>query len=281
MALKTPPGIRASADMVVKASDTRLIRRPKKEPIPDARTRAERSVKIKARLEEISHEVLKHEEIRDRAAEEKESFIENLNAEEKRLQARVSDVLEQSYEEGDSVGKIMDAVLQKVPKEPSLKPLKANIDRRTSQVKWHTEKLHSLATERDQLQKELKKLELIDSAYAVYDHLKKLFTAYETAKAEYEEVRTLAAQAEALDPQWFSAVEPPNQFYAVVASTYLSRNLGKSSLSAFVSHLQGISGPYQPLNPFHTEYCDRDTAEIDAHVPLRRPNFNTPRSIVK
>jgi DNA repair exonuclease SbcCD ATPase subunit len=267
--------------MVVKAPDTRLKRRPKKEPVPDARERQERSQEIKVRLEKIGHEVLKHQEIRDRATEEKKNFIENLNSEEKRLQARVNDVLEQSYEEGGSVGKIMDAVLQKVPKEPSLESLKTNINKRTSQVKWHTEKLHSLATERDQLQKELKKLELIDSSYAVYDALKGLFTAYETAKSEYERVRTLAAKAEALHPEWFSKVDPPNQFYAVVASSYLSRSLGKSSLSAFVSNLQAISGPYQSMNPFHVEYADRDTAEIDAHVPLRRPNFNTPRSIVK
>jgi hypothetical protein len=266
--------------MVVEVPKTRPKRKPK-EPLPDAKQRAERRQGIKVRLEEINNEAVKHEEICSKANEEKQSFIENLNAEEKRLQMKVNDVLEQSFQEGGSVGKVMDAVLQKIPKEPSLESLKANIAKRANQVKWHTEKLNALANERYQLRKELKELDLIDSAYEVYEALEGLFNAYQTAKDEYARVRDLAAKAEALNPEWFAKVEPPNQFYSVVASTYLSRNLGKSSLSAFVSHVQGIGGPYQSLNPFHVEYCDRDTAEIDAHVPLRRPNFNTPRSIIK
>jgi hypothetical protein len=248
--------------------------------VPDKKQRSKRQQAIKVRLEEINNERVKHNEILKSAAEERQRYIQNLSDKEKREKEKMNAVLDEHFMQG-STGKLMDKVIQSETIEPELNQLRGNITKRDNQISWHRSKLQALSAEEHQLSKESDRLGTIDRAYAVYDQLQVLFDSYKQTENEYMKVRELAAEAEALDPNYFSTVPAPSQFHATVASTYLARYLGKPALSTFIGQVQGIGGVYQPQNPFHVEACDRDTSEADAHVPLRRANFNTPRSIIK
>jgi len=254
--------------------------RKRKQPVPDKKQRADRRQEVKVRLEEINNERVKHNEILGKASAERQRYIQNLNDKEKREKEKMNAVLDEHFMSG-STGKLMDKVIQSETIEPELNQLRGNITKRDNQISWHRAKLKALSTEQHQLNQELDRLGTIDMAYAVYDQLQVLFDSYKQTENEYMKVRELAAAAEALDPNYFSTVPAPSQFHATVASTYLARYLGKPALSTFIGQVQAIGGVYEPQNPFHTEYVDRDTSETDAHVPLRRPDFNTPRSIIK
>jgi hypothetical protein len=256
------------------------VKRKRKQPIPDKKQRADRNQEIKVRLEEINNERVKHNSALSKMTPERSRLLDNLQNEKKRQQVNVDDMLSKHFESTSS-GKLVDKVLQSEMIQPVLNQLQGNIDKLDHSISWHRSKLKSLAMEEHQLGIEADRLSTIETAYAVYDQLQILFDAYQVCIVEYEKTRQLAAEAEALDRQWFTKVQAPSHFHATVADTYLTRSLGKSSFSAFVTHVQAIGGPLQPLNPFHVEAVDRDTAETDAHVPLRRANFNTPRSIIK
>ena len=254
--------------------------RKRKQPIPDKKQRADRNQEIAVRREEINNERIKHNEALSKMTPKRTRLLENLQNEKKRQQANVDDMLSKHFESTSS-GKLVDKVLQSEMIQPVLNQLQGNIDKLDHSISWHRSKLKALSAEEHQLNQEADRLNTINGAYAVYDQLQVLFDAYRVCIKEYDKTRQLAAEAEALDRQWFTKVEAPSHFHATVADTYLARSLGKSSFSAFITHVQAIGGPLQPLNPFHVEAVDRDTAETDAFVPLRRANFNTQRGIIK
>jgi hypothetical protein len=278
MALEMPKGVQSSEGMVVPMDSQRPKRKPK-EPIPTKKERSERRQQCKVRLEEIDLERIKHNQALSKATPERVRLIKNLNDEKVRQKAQVDKVLDEHFATG-TTGKLIDKVLQTEMVTPQMNQLQGSIDKLSNQIEWHRSKLKGLSNEEDGLNKELRKLDTADAAYAVYDQLQALFDTYAVFSHEYEKLRNLASEAEKLDTEWFSKVQAPTQFHAVVASSYLKRSMGKSSPSAFISHVQAIGGPYAPQNPFFTEYADRDTQQ-DRHIELRRPNFGDNRSVVR
>jgi hypothetical protein len=278
MGLEIEKGLQSSQGMIVEMDSQRPGRKPK-EPILSKKERADRRQQIKVRQEQIHNERIKHDASLAKEVPERERYSKNLRDEKKRQQAQIDGMLENHFMDSSSA-KMLDKILQSEMTQPRLVQLQSNIDKLDHSIAWHRSKLKALSNEEGALEKELRKLDTADAAYSVYDQLQKLFDVYEVCKHEYEKLRELAADAEKLDREWFSKVEPPSQFHAVVASSYLSRSLGKSSLSAFISHVQSIGSVYASQNPFFTEYELRDTQQ-DRHIELRRPGFGDSRSVVR
>jgi len=278
MALEIPKGVQSTQGMLITVDSQRPRRKPK-EPVLDKKQRADRRQAIKVRLEQIHNDRLKHNQALEKMTPERARLLENLVSEKKRQQAKVDTMLDEHFTSA-SAGKLLDKVLQSEMIQPVLNQLQGNIDKLDHSIEWHRTKLKALGNEENALDRELRKLDTVDAAYAVYDQLQNLFDTYSVFSHEYEKLRNLASDAEKLDNEWFSKVQAPTQFHAVVASSYLKRSMGKSSPSAFISHVMAIGGPYAPQNPFFTEYADRDTQQ-DRHIELRRPGFGDSRSVVR
>jgi hypothetical protein len=276
--MEIPVGLKSTQNYISTA-DSQSPKRKPKEPVPTKRERADRRQQAKVRLEEIDHERISLNEKLKTIHPKRQEMLRNLRDERKRQKQQVDEMLEEHILQ-DSSGKLLDRVLQRQLKTPGLSHLEGNIQKIDDTIDFCRNKLKSLSNEQGALEKELRKLDTADVSYSVYDQLQKLFDTYEVCKHEYEKLRELAAEAEKLDREWFSRVPAPSQFHAAVASSYLSRSLGKSSLSAFISHVSGMGAVYASQNPWHLEYDQRDTG-ADKHIELRRPNFGDSRSVVR
>jgi len=169
MALEQPKGTRSTLNYVVRPEVPREVKKAEKVPL-DKKERANRRQQIKVRQEQIHNDRLKHNQALEKMTPERARLLENLVSEKKRQQAKVDTMLDEHFTSA-SAGKLLDKVLQSEMIQPVLNQLQGNIDKLDHSIEWHRTKLKALGNEENALDRELRKLDTADAAYAVYDQL--------------------------------------------------------------------------------------------------------------